>query len=211
VIQFPIRNRYTGNVQFTAAIAADESAPRAVKVGLAVRWAVQNKANLARADLAGAELTGADLAGAELTGADLDGANLAGADLTGADLDGADLTRANLDGANLAGADLTRANLAGASLTKADLDGANLTGAIVCGDEVSRVVAIASRINDPYQFTAFELKAGGVKVLAGCRWLSIEAYRAHVADEYPDTEKGRETLDILAFIEARVNAMEASQ
>ena len=196
MIQFPIRTRWTGEVQFTATIAADETTPLGVKIGLAVRWAVENRANLAGAYLAGANLDGADLAGANLAGAYLAGANLAGANLAGA----------NLARAYLAGANLARANLAWANLAWADL-----AGALVRGEPVSRVIAIASRINDPYQFTAFELEAGGVKVLAGCRWFSIEDYRAHVAAEYPDTDKGRETLDILAFIEARAASINNQQ
>ena len=181
MIQFPIRNRWTGDVQFTATIAADESAPLGIKIGLAVRWAIESGANLAGAYLARADLAGANLAEVNLAGVNLGGANLAGADLARADLAGADLARANL------------------------------AGALVRGEEVTRVIAIASRINDPYQFTAFELKAGGVKVLAGCRWFSIEDYRAHVAAKYPDTDKGRETLDILAFIEARATALTNNQ
>jgi hypothetical protein len=55
-----------------------------VKLGLAVKWAVKNKANLARANLAGANLAGAYLAGADLAGANLAGAALAGANLAGA-------------------------------------------------------------------------------------------------------------------------------
>ena len=60
----------------------------------------------ARADLTRANLAGAYLAGADLTGANLAGAYLAGADLTGANLTGAYLARAYLTGANLTGANL---------------------------------------------------------------------------------------------------------
>ncbi|PZT99928.1 MAG: hypothetical protein DI624_04160 [Brevundimonas sp.] len=91
---FEVRNRWTGEVQFTAQITCAPDATPAVKLGLAVKWGVKEKANLA----------GANLAGANLAGADLDGANLAGANLAGADLDGANLAGAYLDGANLAGA-----------------------------------------------------------------------------------------------------------
>ncbi|WP_291536223.1 pentapeptide repeat-containing protein [Brevundimonas sp.] len=93
-IPFEVRNRWTGEVQFTAQITCAPDATPAVKLGLAVKWGVKEKANLA----------GANLAGANLAGADLDGANLAGANLAGADLDGANLAGAYLDGANLAGA-----------------------------------------------------------------------------------------------------------
>jgi len=108
-IPFEVRNRFTGEVQFTAQIACSPDEPLAVKLRLAVKWAITEKAYLSGADLSGAYLTGADLRGADLRGADLSGANLSGAYLTGADLSGA-----NLSGADLSGADLSGANLSGA-------------------------------------------------------------------------------------------------
>jgi len=196
------------------------SLPR--KLGLAVRAAVASWANLAGANLAGADLAGADLAwanlsGADLAGADLAGANLSGADLAGADLAGANLSRANLEWANVAGADLAWANLsqadlAGANLSQADLAGANLAWANVAGADLSRadlagekiksLVVSASR-SDGYAFYAFALEAGGVKIQAGCRWFTPTEYRAHIAAEYPDTDKARETGRILDLIEGR--------
>ncbi len=183
MIDFDVKDRWSGEVMFTASIAADEDTPRGVKIGLAVKWALGAKKPLARAYLTGANLAGANLAGANLAGADLTGANLAGADLTGANLDGADLT--------------------GAYLTGANLTGANFDGANVRGDLVTRVIARLNREIDPYSFVAFELQAGGVKVLAGCRWFTIAEYRAHVAANYPDTDKATETARILDYIEAR--------
>jgi hypothetical protein len=56
---------------------------------------------------------------------------------------------------------------------------------------------------DGYSFLAFELETGGVKIKAGCRWFTPPEYRAHVADEYPGTDKAVETRAILDFIEAR--------
>ena len=97
MIKFDVTNRFTGEVQFTAEIECAESAGRSIKLGLAVKWAIKSRADLARAYLAGAYLAGANLAGADLARADL--------------------ARANLAGANLAGADLARANLAGAKWT----------------------------------------------------------------------------------------------
>ena len=105
-IPFEVRNRWTGEVQFTAQITCAPDATPAVKLGLAVKGGVKEKAYLA-----GANLAGADLAGAYLAGADLAGAYLAGADLDGADLDGAYLDGAYLAGAYLAGANLDGANL----------------------------------------------------------------------------------------------------
>ena len=98
-MKFEIKNRWTGNVQFTAEIEADDQTPVSIKIGMAVKWALS-----AGAYLTGADLTGAYLARADLTGAYLTGANLTGANLMGADLARADLANANLMGANLMGA-----------------------------------------------------------------------------------------------------------
>jgi hypothetical protein len=248
LIYFNIKDRYSGKVMFTAFIAVDDDTPIGVKIGLAVKWALDAKKSLAWADLTGANLagfnlTGVNLVGANLDGANLDGVNLAGANLTGVNLAGASLikanltraclTRANLTGANLTGANLdgvgfTEANLIGADLiganligtnftgarltgarlngvylTGARLTGANLDGANVRGELVTRVIARLNREIDPYSFVAFALLAGGVKVLAGCHWFTVAEYRAHIAANYPNTDKATETARILDYIEAR--------
>jgi len=147
-IKFDVTNRFSGRVQFSAEIECDESASYSVKLGLAVKWAIKARADLARADLAGADLADAnlaraDLAGANLAGANLARANLAGANLAGANLAGAYLADANLAGAYLADADLAdanlaRANLAGANLARANLAGANLAGAYLADANLAR-------------------------------------------------------------------------
>ena len=91
LIKFEIRNRWTGDLQFTAEIEAEESSPIGYKIGLAVKWAIGNKADLRSADLYGANLYGANLRSADLYGADLRSADLYGANLYGANLYGADL------------------------------------------------------------------------------------------------------------------------
>ena len=85
-IKQEIRNRWTNAVQFTADIKCAPDATIGVRIGLAVRWARQNGANLRGANLRGADLYGADLRGANLRDANLRGANLRGADLYGANL-----------------------------------------------------------------------------------------------------------------------------
>ena len=90
-MKFEIKNRWSGEVQFTADIKADENTPLSVKIGLAVKWAIKGDANLRGANLRGADLRGADLRDANLRDANLRGANLRGADLRGADLRGANL------------------------------------------------------------------------------------------------------------------------
>ena len=141
MIKFDITNRFTGAVQFTAEIDCDDSELTSVKIGLAVKWGIKVRANLAGA---------------------------------------------NLDGAYLAGANLAHANLAGAYLA---------------GAKVIRKVAQIRR-DDGYEFIAFALDDGRLFVRAGCRSMTVEAFRAHVAKEYPDTPKAIETLAILDFIDA---------
>ena len=82
---FDVRNRWTNAVQFTADITCAPDTRVSVKLGLAVKWGVANKADLRGADLSGADLSGADLSGAYLSGAYLRGAYLSGAYLSGAD------------------------------------------------------------------------------------------------------------------------------
>ena len=89
MIPFEILNRFNNKVQVTAQIDCAPDAPVSLKLGLAVRWAVKEKADLRGADLRGAKLSGAKLIGAKLIGADLSEADLDGADLSGAKLSGA--------------------------------------------------------------------------------------------------------------------------
>ena len=105
-----------------------------------------------------------------------------------------------LYGANLYGADLRGADLRGANLRGADLSGAEYQD-----DTLSARIAAAERM-DGYTFHLFRLKDGSHKVMAGCRWFTIPEYRAHVAILYPNTDKARETLDILDFFERRAGA-----
>jgi hypothetical protein len=63
-------------------------------------------------------------------------------------------------------------------------------------------LACATRVIDGHDFFLFALQDGPPKIKAGCRWMTIENYRAHVAANYPDTDKARETLNILNYCEA---------
>jgi hypothetical protein len=78
--KFPVRNRWSGEVQFTAEIEVTPGMTQRVKLGLAVKWGVKNNANLACANLACADLARADLARADLADANLARASIAGAD-----------------------------------------------------------------------------------------------------------------------------------
>ena len=75
-MKFNVLNRFTGNIQFTADIDANEDTPRSMKIGLAVQWAIKENANLRYANLSGANLRYANLSGANLSGADLSDADL---------------------------------------------------------------------------------------------------------------------------------------
>ena len=63
-IAFNITNRFSGKIQFTAQIDCHEDALKSIKIGLAVKWALE-----CGADLSGAHLGRADLSGAYLSGA----------------------------------------------------------------------------------------------------------------------------------------------
>ena len=115
MMKFDVFSRVSGAVQFTSEIEASDKDLSSVKLGLAVRWAVKNYANLRDANLSGAYLRGAYLRGAYLRGANLRDANLSDANLSGANLSGANLRDANLSGANLRDANLSGANLIGAN------------------------------------------------------------------------------------------------
>ena len=81
MIKFNIEKRYSTEIVFTAEIDCEESAPKSLKIRLAVLWGIENKANLRGANLGGANLRYANLGGANLRYANLRGANLSGADL----------------------------------------------------------------------------------------------------------------------------------
>ena len=153
----------------------------------------------------GRTLFGSNLRGSNLRGASLSGASLSGVDLFDADLSGADLRNASLFNADLRGANLIGADLRGANLSRADLRGADLRDANYRGDILAARISAVERV-DRYTFHLFQLKDGSHKVMAGCRWLTVDEYRAHVAAEYPGTNIARETLDILDFFERRAGA-----
>ena len=136
MIKFEVKNRFSGEVQFVAKINCYQNAALSLKLGLAVKWAVENKADLREADLRWANLCLANLCVADLRGADLREADLRWADLRWADLREADLCWADLREADLREADLRGADLRGADLREADLRGADLRLANLCGADL---------------------------------------------------------------------------
>jgi len=85
LLKFDVLNRYSGELQFTAEISCAADALPSIKLGLAVRWAVKNKANLSSADLSSADLRSANLSSANLSSANLSSANLRSANLSSAE------------------------------------------------------------------------------------------------------------------------------
>ena len=139
--------------------------------------------------------------------ADLRGAHLGGAHLGGADLRRAYLRDTYLGGADLRGAYLRDTDLRGADLGGAHLGGADLGGADLGNDrKATGLIARVTRIIDPCEFFAWRTDKGDI-IKAGCRFMSVDEFRAHVAKEYPGTPKAEETLAILDFIEARFKAV----
>ncbi len=110
-MKFEVKNRYSGEIQFTAEITCDKDASTSFKLGLAVRWAIENRANLRYANLSSADLRYANLSSADLSYADLNNADLSSADLRYANLSSADLSYADLNNADLRYADLSYADL----------------------------------------------------------------------------------------------------
>ena len=80
-MKFEIKNRFNGSVIFTAEIKADENTPLPIKLGLAVKVAVESSASLRSADLRYANLISAELRSADLRSANLSSAELSSADL----------------------------------------------------------------------------------------------------------------------------------
>jgi len=133
-MKFDILNRFSGAIQVSVEIECFADAPPSIKLGLAVRAAIKEMADLRSADLRSADLRSADLSSANLSSANLRSANLRSADLSSADLSSANLRSANLRladlrSANLRLADLRSANLSSANLSSADLRSADLSSA----------------------------------------------------------------------------------
>jgi len=184
---FDIKNRWSGQVQFSAEIDCDINAETGIKVGLAVKLAVKT----------GASLVGANLVGANLARASLARANLDGANLVGANLDGANLVGANLDGANLVGANLARASLDGANLARASLDGANLDN-----DEKligENPIWMAGPMGSRNAYLAVHRTDQGLRVRAGCFFGAAGGFLEAVARTHGDN---RHAVNYRAAIDA---------
>ena len=189
-MKYDIQNRYTGEIQFTADFDCADDVSDPVKIGLAVRWAIENDV-----DLSGANLRYANLSEADLSEADLTEANLRGANLSYANLHSALLSEANLHGANLRGANLREADLTDANLCEANLSGAYLSKA----HGILRVGPSA----DGYEFFGV-VRDNRVWIKAGCRWFTANFARTHWNKTRSGTSLGAERIRFVNFIEAQM-------
>ena len=174
-----IKNRWTGDVQFTCELGAEfKDGSRGLQMGAAIKVAIRS---------------GADLGGANLSDADLRDANLGGADLGGADLGGANLRDANLRGANLGGADLRGANLRGADLGGADLGVGKLIG--------ERPILIIGNIGSDNSYLQAYMTDNGIFIMRGCFFGSLKEFTKAVKDKHTGTVYFDEYKNAISFIE----------
>ena len=80
MVKIQIRSRWSGNIVFECDVEAGENTSEGFRLGLAVKIAIGQKADLRDADLSDADLRDAVLIDADLSGADLSDADLIGAD-----------------------------------------------------------------------------------------------------------------------------------
>ncbi|MDA5192780.1 pentapeptide repeat-containing protein [Govanella unica] len=137
MIYFEVKNRWTGAVQFVAEINCAEDAPRALKLRLAVMWALKLKISLTCCDLNDADLSTMDLAWADFAGASCARANFAYADLCATDFTGVDCTAADFTNVNATVSDFSLAKLTHAICTNANFRGSCMPGADFCGADLN--------------------------------------------------------------------------
>ena len=123
--KYQIKDRFTGEVAFTAQIKCSKHAPDGVKKGLALYWALTHQC-----DLTSLDFSGGSFRYSKPRNWDFSTIDLSHCDFRDADFQNADLWRVNFTGCDFRGADFTRARLNYANLTDAKLAGANFTDAI---------------------------------------------------------------------------------
>ena len=169
-MNFEVKNRWSGDVQFVAKINCKKNERPEIKMGLAVRWAIKTGANLRNADLRYANLSDADLRCANLYGA-------------------------NLRNAKLRNAKLRNAKLRNAKLRDADLRNANLSYAKHISD---RIIDGGLR-SDGYRFYLTRTEPGEWRIKAGCRNFTVAVAKVHWDETRPKGESlGDETRLIIA-------------
>jgi hypothetical protein len=210
-MKFEIKSRWdNSNVLFEAEIECSADAPHSVKLGLAVKVAVEAGADLCDANLRDANLRDANLRGANLRGANLRDANLSCADLIDANLRGADLSCANLSGAdlscaNLRGADLCECPVKIDNIHQAVFAAASQEGALNMGDwhtcdtthcRAGWVVHLAGEAGRALEW------AMGTPAAAAMIYMASDPELERVPDFYCDNETALEDMRRLAEAEA---------
>ncbi len=192
--QVEVRNRWTGEVQFTASIECAADALPRVKLGLAVKWARQN----------GVVLRGADLSGADLRGAVLRDAVLSGAVLSDAVLSGAVLRDAVLRGADLRGAVLRDCPVRIDNIHRAVYEAASKPGALemsswhhVCGTSHCRAGWIVELAGDGGKALEWAM---GTAAAAAMIYMASDPGMEKIPDFYCDNETAMADMARLAEV-----------
>lgn len=174
-------------------------------------------ARFTRADLRGACFEHAYLSAASFVHADMIRANFQFADLQYATFTNGRVRRADFRDANLRGAcfyscgvitaDFRRARVESTDFNSCDLTHCDFFGARMADETLYAVHASVER--GDYTFFLFQLEDGTFRVRAGCRWMTIPEYRAHIKSAYPGLHKARATRDILNYFAAVVRRITA--
>lgn len=98
--------------------------------------------------------------------------------------------------------DFRGANLENVNLAEADFRGANLSGANVRGANLSGAIGVidGGQRSDGYRFVGVR-QNNGLKIAAGCRWMTLSEARKHWMKTRGDTDLGKETFARLDMIE----------
>ena len=165
--------------------------------------------NLSNADLRDLNLRNSDLRAADLRFSDLSNSDLWNSNLSNADLMNADLRFSNLRAANLSNSDFRYADLMDADLSNADLRFSDLRGAYLRNADLQyanlrgcKGFIPGPQRSDGYQFM-LQKRGRYWKVMAGCRNMTIPAYRKHVKT-YDEDWKIKETIAILDYLGTRL-------
>jgi len=106
----------------------------------------------------------------------------------------ADLREVNLRGANLSGANLSGANLWGANLRRADLRGVNLEGVNLRGVNLSGANGVLQISGDRYIWIVVQHDTG-IRIQAGCHWLTVEEAWVYWGKESPHHQICRASVE----------------
>lgn len=197
-----IKCRFSGRVLF--AHEAENNTWR-----MTVEAAVNDRVNLAGADLPGMDLSGMDLSDMNLEGANLPWCDLSGSYLSCANLAWCNLSGANLSRVNLSGTDLPGANLSGVILGGVILVGTNLEGAYMHVKDGEKITLVGSRpifqigpIGSGSRYLVAYLTDKGLRLRAGCFFGTRQQFEESLVNTHGDNEHAEEYRAALALIDA---------